>query len=181
MYSDAESVHKAKEELNDKKLDEKYELPLYVDFLQKKSERKRVVTTKQIENNNKLNQENKDCNLYVKNLSIELTEEKMKEIFSKVGEVKSVKIDKYILQTKINGEKVDIIDSRGFGYVCFTNAADAKKTIEEFNEKKLQGFETSHLPVLVSKFMPKNERKQYLSKLQEQQNNFVSFLYISNL
>ena len=104
MYSDAESVHKAKEELNDKKLDEKYELPLYVDSLQKKSERKRVVTTKLIENNNKLNQENKDCNLYVKNLSIELTEEKMKEVFSKVGEVKSVKIDKYILQTKINGE-----------------------------------------------------------------------------
>jgi hypothetical protein len=33
MYSDAESVHKAKEELNDKKLDEKYELPLYVDSL----------------------------------------------------------------------------------------------------------------------------------------------------
>ena len=63
-----------------------------------------MVTTKLIENNNKLNQENKDCNLYVKNLSIELTEEKMKEVFSKVGEVKSVKIDKYILQTKINGE-----------------------------------------------------------------------------
>ena len=173
MYSDAESAHKAKEELNDKKLDEKDELPLYVDSLQKKSERKRMLTTKIIENNNKLNQENKDCNLYVKNLPRELTEEKMKEIFSKVGEVKSVKIDKYILQTKVNGENVDIIDSRGFGYVCYTNADDAKKAIEEFNEKKLPGFETSHLPVLVSKFMPKNERKQYLTKLQEQQNNFV--------
>ena len=68
MYSDAESAHKAKEELNDKKLDEKDELPLYVDSLQKKSERKRMLTTKIIENNNKLNQENKDCNLYVKNL-----------------------------------------------------------------------------------------------------------------
>jgi len=173
MYSDADSAHKAKEELNDKKLDEKDELPLYVDSLQKKSERKRMLTTKIIENNNKLNQENKDCNLYVKNLPRELTEEKMKEIFSKVGEVKSVKIDKYILQTKVNGENVDIIDSRGFGYVCYTNADDAKKAIEEFNEKKLPGFETSHLPVLVSKFMPKNERKQYLTKLQEQQNNFA--------
>ena len=172
MYSEAKSANKAKEELNDKKLDEKDELPLYVDSLQKKSERKRMLTTKIMENNNKLNQENKNCNLYIKNLPRELTEEKLKEIFSKIGEVKSVKIDKYILQTKVNGENVDIVDTRGFGYVCYKNEEDAKKAIEEFNEKKLPGFETSHLPVLVSKFMPKNERKQYLNKLQEQQNNY---------
>ena len=172
MYSEAKSANKAKEELNDKKLDEKDELPLYVDSLQKKSERKRMLTTKIMENNNKLNQENKNCNLYIKNLPRELTEEKLKEIFSKIGEVKSVKIDKYILQTKVNGENVDILDTRGFGYVCYKNEEDAKKAIEEFNEKKLPGFESSHLPVLVSKFMPKNERKQYLNKLQEQQNNY---------
>ena len=172
MYSEAKSANKAKEELNDKKLDEKDELPLYVDSLQKKSERKRMLTTKIMENNNKLNQENKNCNLYIKNLPRELTEEKLKEIFSKIGEVKSVKIDKYILQTKVNGENVDILDTRGFGYVCYKNEDDAKKAIEEFNEKKLPGFESSHLPVLVSKFMPKNERKQYLNKLQEQQNNY---------
>ena len=172
MYSEAKSANKAKEELNDKKLDEKDELPLYVDSLQKKSERKRMLTTKIMENNNKLNQENKNCNLYIKNLPRELTEEKLKEIFSKIGEVKSVKIDKYILQTKVNGENVDLIDSRGFGFVCYKNEEDAKKAMEEFNEKKLPGFENSHLPVLVSKFMPKNERKQFLSKNQEQQNNF---------
>ena len=172
MFSDADSANKAKEELNNKKLDEKDELPLYVDSLQKKSERKRMLTTKIMENNNKLNQENKNCNLYIKNLPRELTEEKLKEIFSKIGEVKSVKIDKYILQTKVNGENVDILDTRGFGYVCYKNEEDAKKAIEEFNEKKLPGFESSHLPVLVSKFMPKNERKQYLNKLQEQQNNY---------
>ena len=172
MFSDADSANKAKEELNNKKLDEKDELPLYVDSLQKKSERKRMLTTKIMENNNKLNQENKNCNLYIKNLPRELTEEKLKEIFSKIGEVKSVKIDKYILQTKVNGENVDLIDSRGFGFVCYKNEEDAKKAMEEFNEKKLPGYESSHLPVLVSKFMPKNERKQFLSKNQEQQNNF---------
>jgi len=172
MFSDADSANKAKEELNNKKLNEKDELPLYVDSLQKKSERKRMLTTKIMENNNKLNQENKNCNLYIKNLPRELTEEKLKEIFSKIGEVKSVKIDKYILQTKVNGENVDLIDSRGFGFVCYKNEEDAKKAMEEFNEKKLPGFENSHLPVLVSKFMPKNERKQFLSKNQEQQNNF---------
>ena len=96
----------------------------------------------------------------------------MKEIFSKVGEVKSVKKDKYILQTKENGKDVEYVESRGFGYVCYTKEEDAKKAIEEFNEKKLPGFENSPMPVLVSIFMPKNERKQFLSKLQEQENNF---------
>ena len=93
-YSEAESARKAIEEMNNKKLDEKDEQPLYVDLLQKKAERKRILQTKIIENNNKLNQENKNCNLHIKNLPRELTEEKMKEIFSKIGEVKSVKIDK---------------------------------------------------------------------------------------
>ena len=172
IFSEAGNARKAKEELNDKKLNEKDELPLYVDLLQKKSERKRILANKITENNNKLNQENKNCNLYVKNLPRELTEEKMKEIFSKVGEVKSVKKDKYILQTKENGKDVEYVESRGFGYVCYTKEEDAKKAIEEFNEKKLPGFENSPMPVLVSIFMPKNERKQFLSKLQEQENNF---------
>ena len=172
IFSEAGNAKKAKEELNDKKLNESDELPLYVDLLQKKSERKRILANKITENNNKLNQENKNCNLYVKNLPRELTEEKMKEIFSKVGEVKSVKKDKYILQTKENGKDVEYVESRGFGYVCYTKEEDAKKAIEEFNEKKLPGFENSPMPVLVSIFMPKNERKQFLSKLQEQENNF---------
>jgi polyadenylate-binding protein len=173
MYKEAESANKAKEEMNDKKLNEKDELPLYVGLHQKKSERRRILATKIIENNNKLNQENKNCNLYIKNLPRELTEEKMKEIFSKVGEVKSVKIDKYILQTKVNGQNTDILDSRGFGYVCYTKEEDAKKAIDEFHEKKLPGFEDSKIPVLISFFMPKNERKQYLSKQKEQENNYT--------
>ena len=170
IFTDAGNARKAKEELNDKKLNESDELPLYVDLLQKKSERKRILANKISENNNKLNQENKNCNLYVKNLPRELTEEQMKEIFSKVGEVKSVKINKYILQTKVNDKYVEYIDSKGFGYVCYKNEEDAKKAIEEFNEKKLPGFEKAQIPVLVSKFMPKNERQQLLNKIKEQEN-----------
>ena len=60
-----------------------------------------MLTTKIGDINNKLNQEFKNCNLYVKNLPYDLTEDKFKEIFSKCGEVKSVKIDKYLLQTSI--------------------------------------------------------------------------------
>jgi RNA recognition motif-containing protein len=94
----------------------------------------------------------------------------MKEIFSKIGPVKSVKIDKYILQTKRGDKDLDILTSSGFGYVCYTNEEDAKKAIEEFNNKKLPGFESSPRPVLISLFQPKGERKQYISKMLAQQN-----------
>ena len=172
MFANAESANKAKEEMNDKKIDEKDELPLYVDLLQKKSERKRMLITKIVDNNNRINQETKNCNLYVKNLPKDLTEEKMKEIFSAVGEVKSVKIDKYILQTKENGKYVDYIESKGFGFVCYNDEKDAQKAIQQFHETWLPGFEKAPRPVLVSKFMPKNERRQYLSKMQAQQMNY---------
>ena len=171
-FTSAGKANQAKDEMNQKKLDPKDALPLYVDLLQKKSERKRMLITKIVDNNNKLNQETKNCNLYVKNLPRELTETKMKEIFSKIGEVKSVKIDKILIETRRGDKDIDIIESRGFGYVCYNKEEDAKKAIQEFNGKKLPGFEDSPRPVLINKFMPRNERKQYLSKLQAEQNFF---------
>ena len=170
VFADAESANKAKEEMNDKKLNKSDENSLYVDLLQKKSERRRMLTTKIGDINNKLNQEFKNCNLYVKNLPYDLTEEKLKEIFSKCGEVKSVKIDKYLLQTKINGQFVEKETSKGFGYVCYTSEEFAKKAKEEFDGKILPGYEDSKRPILISNFMPKNERKQYLNKIQTSQN-----------
>ncbi len=164
-FETAESASKAKEEMSDKKLNEKDETGLYVDFLQKKSERKRMLTTKIGDINNKLNQEFKNCNLYVKNLPYELTEEKMKEIFSKCGEVKSVKISQFLLVTKVKDKFVNYVTSHGFGYVCYTSEEGAKKTIEEFNGKYLPGFEnTKRPPIIISPFMPKHERKQFLNQ-----------------
>ena len=176
VFSDAESANKAKEEMNDKKLDEKDEIKLYVDLLQKKSERKRMLTTKIGDINNKLNQEYKNCNLYIKNLPYDLTEDKLKEIFSKCGEVKSVKIDKFILQTKINNKFVEKEESKGFGYVCYTSEEGAKKAKEEFNGKILPGYENSKRPILINNFMPKNERKQLLNKIQSSQNQNYPYM-----
>ena len=113
-FSNSDSANKAKEDMNDKKLDEKDEAPLYVDLLQKKSERKRMLVSKIVDNNNRLNQETKNCNLYVKNLPRNLSDEKFKEIFSEVGEVKSVKIDRFVLKTKREGKDLDMLESRGF-------------------------------------------------------------------
>ncbi len=175
VYSDAESANKAKEEMNDKQLDEKEEIKLYVDLLQKKSERKRMLTTKIGDINNKLNQEYKNCNLYIKNLPYDLTEEKLKEIFSACGEVKSVKIEKFILQTKIHNVFVEKEESKGFGYVCFTSEEAAKKAKDEYNNKTLPGFENSKRPIIINNFMPKNERKQMLNKIQTSQNQNYSY------
>jgi len=99
--------------MHDKKLSDKEE-GLYVDLLQKRSERKRMLTTKIIDINNKLNQEFKNCNLFIKNLPYDLTENKLKEIFSKCGEIKSVKISKNLLVAKVKDQFVEQETSRGF-------------------------------------------------------------------
>ncbi len=176
-FDTPEMALKAKEEMGDKKLDEKDESGLYVDFHQKRSERKRMLTSKIGDINNKLNQEYKNCNLYVKNLPYDLTEDKMKEIFSKCGEIKSCRIGKYILVTKIKDKFENIETSYGFGFVCYTNAEDAKKAIDEFNGKYLPGYENiKRPPIYITYFMPKNERKQQLNKEASQSLNQTPFV-----
>ena len=164
-FETVEGANKAKEEMSDKKLNPSDETGLYVDFLQRRSERKRMLTTKIGDINNKLNQEYKNCNLYVKNLPYDLTEEKMKEIFSKCGEVKSVKISKFLLVTKVKDKFEEYLTSHGYGFVCYTSEEGAKKAIEEFNGKYLPGYENAKRPpIMISSFMPKHERKQLLNQ-----------------
>ena len=167
VYNSAESAIKAKEALNGKKLGKENEEGLYVDLLQKKSERKRFLNTKIGDINSKLNQDFKNCNLHVKNLPHELSETKLKEIFEKYGEIKSVKIQKYILVTKVKGELKETEESRGFGFVCFTSPNAAQKAMNGLNEKYLPGYENDKRPpIIINYFMPKYERKQILSNIQ---------------
>ena len=62
-FDTAEGANKAREEMSDKKLNPSDETGLYVDFLQKRSERKRMLTTKIGDINNKLNQEFKNYHM----------------------------------------------------------------------------------------------------------------------
>ena len=165
VFTSSESAIKAKE-LNGKKLDNSEEA-LYVDLLQKKTDRKRILSTKIREINSKLNQDFKNCNLHVKNLPLEITDDQMKEIFSKYGEVKSTKIAKFILVTKVNGEFKESEQPSGFGFVCYTSEEGAKKAMNELNGKHLLGFESeTRPPLIINFFMPKNERKTFLNKIQ---------------
>lgn len=67
--------------------------------------------------------------LYVGGLSYDTTEDSLKEAFAKAGTVESAAI----ITDKMSGR------SKGFGFVEMGSEDDAKKAIEMFNEKDLQG------------------------------------------
>ncbi len=67
--------------------------------------------------------------LYVGGLSFNTTEETLKELFSQAGTVNSATI----ILDRNSGK------SRGFGFVEMSNEEEAKKAIEMFNGKELDG------------------------------------------
>lgn len=67
--------------------------------------------------------------IYVGNLPWNVTKAKLEELFSGFGEIE----DAIVLANKYTGR------SRGFGFVTYKNESDAKKAIEEMNEKEVEG------------------------------------------
>jgi len=67
--------------------------------------------------------------LYVGSLSYDTTEDNLKDLFSKAGTVDSVAI----IIDKFSGR------SKGFGFVEMSSEEEAKKAIEMFNGKELDG------------------------------------------
>src|SRR5690606_31855372 len=119
------------------------------------------------DNNYKLNSQFKNCNLHLRNLPLDVEEAYLAEVFARFGEIKSVKIPKIILVTKVNNEFKEYLTSKGFGYVCFVDQEAAKKAREEMNNQFLPNFENAKRPLLVDLFMPKYERKQVLTRMQQ--------------
>jgi len=68
-------------------------------------------------------------NIYVGNLSNEVTEEDLKQAFEDFGQVASVNI----IKDRYSGE------SRGFGFVEMPAKAEAQSAIEGMNGKELKG------------------------------------------
>ena len=68
-------------------------------------------------------------NIYVGNLSYEVTEADLQEAFETFGQIASVKI----IKDKFSGQ------SKGFGFVEMPNNADAQSAISGMNEKELKG------------------------------------------
>lgn len=67
--------------------------------------------------------------LYVGSLSYNTTDEGLKDLFSGAGTVESASV----ITDKISGR------SKGFGFVEMSSDEEAKKAIEMFNEKELDG------------------------------------------
>jgi len=67
--------------------------------------------------------------LYVGNLPFSVTEESLKEAFSKFGDIEeaSLIIDKFSNRSK------------GFGFITFSNDEFGKKAIAEMNDKNFEG------------------------------------------
>jgi len=68
-------------------------------------------------------------NLYVGNLSYEMSEENLRSEFAEYGEVQSAKI----ITDKFTGR------SRGFGFVEMNSDGEGKKAMEELNGKDVEG------------------------------------------
>jgi len=68
-------------------------------------------------------------NIYIGNLSFEVTEEDLRKAFESFGQVESAKI----IKDKYSGE------SRGFGFVEMPSAAEAQSAISGLNGKELKG------------------------------------------
>ena len=68
-------------------------------------------------------------NIYVGNLSYEVTEEDLKESFEVFGEVETINVIKDNYTNK----------SKGFGFVEMSNNADAQSAINGLNDKELKG------------------------------------------
>ncbi len=68
-------------------------------------------------------------NIYVGNLSYKVEENELRQIFEEYGEVASVKI----ITDKYSGR------SKGFGFIEMNDEEQAKKAIEELNQKELDG------------------------------------------
>jgi len=70
-------------------------------------------------------------NIYVGNLSFDVTEDQLKELFGPFGQVTEVRL----IMDKFTGK------SKGFGFIEMPSKEDAEKAIEELNGKDIDGRE----------------------------------------
>jgi len=67
--------------------------------------------------------------LYVGNLAYSVSGSDLEELFSQAGQVQNATV----ISDKFSGQ------SKGFGFVEMTNAEDASRAIEQFNDSELKG------------------------------------------
>lgn len=83
-------------------------------------------------------------NIYVGNLSSEVTDTDLENIFSNYGKVSSVKIIRDMFTQ----------ESKGFGFIEMNNRSEAEKAIEQLNTYEIKGKK-----IVVNEARPRRDRK----------------------
>ncbi|VDL26462.1 unnamed protein product [Hymenolepis diminuta] len=103
----------------------------------------------------------KFSNCYVKNFSADLDDQGLKELFEEFGEIKSACV-----------MKDESGNSKGFGFVCFSNTDSAEAAVNAMNNKEINGQK-----LYVNRAQSKDERQKLLRQQYSQGTN----LYVKNL
>jgi len=158
QFETAEEANEAIAKVNGMLLEDKR---LYVGPFQARNERDTVTG------------ERKYTNVYVKNIPEDVTDEKFREAFAKFGEVTSA-----VVMRKPDGS------SKGFGFVNFKEADQAKASVEALHASKHFGGDKE---LYAGRAEKESERKDKLRKKYEAirmdrlKNNQLVNLYIKNL
>lgn len=92
-------------------------------------------------------------NLFVKCIPKKYTNENLKELFSEHGEIISAVVIK---------DRTEDIENKGFGFVCFKSADDARKAEEKKNQYKIEGQELFVVKALSKEEHAKKKREDRL-------------------
>lgn len=104
-------------------------------------------------------------NVYVKNLSSDVTEKSLSDLFSTVGPVSSILI-----------QRDDHNKPKGFGFVNFESSSDAEKAVNELHEKEFFGKR-----LFVTRAQKRSERDDELKRHHQASKYPGVNLYIKNL
>lgn len=121
---------------------------LYVARFMKRRERERIVTENKVREKAERIKSFIGKNLYIRNLSDAVTEEKLRQEFDGYGTIKSCRI-----------MKDEQGRSRGFGFVCMESREEATKALQTLNNMMFLG-----KPLYVALWQPREERRQFLQR-----------------
>jgi len=121
---------------------------LYVGRAQKKDEREKELRERFEQLKVERQKKYAGVNLYIKNLADDIDDERLHTEFAKYGSITSAKV----MRDANN-------NSRGFGFVCFSNPEESTKAVTEMNGKMLSG-----KPLYVALAQRKDQRRAMLEQ-----------------